>query len=641
MKCPSSRAAIVLFLSCILLFAAWTSGAGRALGRIFVLHPEANLPCAPALPLTALLYSCPPPDAAPACNASPPLPDAEGASCGGTSNAALAAFVEGLAVRERAPAVASFAVLAWPGAGSNGGAAAAPPQCWELGARHTLMLQALDAAGNTVDAGGEYLEAQLRGPLLAYRPRVLDLGSGRYTVEVHLPADELLAGQQVRLRVLRLWRRWGGLAVEDYRDEAEEFVALEADFTLSLLGEGSSWTACQGSSVALRHPGEILLPPPTQECRGVDFTDSLAWHGHWLRVAEGEGARCERGACSGDPTRLLTPWVYRLGSGVAGPHRAEGCYFHLFTPAEARDCVNGSWWHMTSDSQGRDFADTLLRDVLDVDTTGWHASDNAYQRIGYRFFDISGWRDPPAYPPGVFPTAERSDWPASPDGAGAFLFRISNHFIGHFDPYKDFYGLRTLLHPAWRSAQVQWLQNQLPRVPDLFLANSGTHDAIRCDDGVGSDRCFGPSGRRVLWDYLSDLENAVGVWQEMGAVFSNSTARRSCAPRWIWRGASAPGGQWRKFKANPQKLEVFDRLTHARLAGDTGAPGPPCPAPHRRWSFTGFFDMSWDAHFEGADRQGGPHYGSSNVEENCDGAKCRPVEIMHVHALLNALCPMP
>jgi hypothetical protein len=642
MNCTVWAAVGVFVLSCILIFSISTFTPYGTRWGLFGHSPEdQEEPCSVQLPLTALMYSCPPFDTAPVCNSSSSQPDAESTGCGGVSNGDLAAFVEDLPVRDSAPLVASFLVLAWPGGIT--GEVGAVPQCWELGARHTLMIQALDAAGDAVGVGGEFLEAQLKGPELAYRPRVLDLGDGRYTVEVHLPADELLSGQKVQLRVLRLWRRWGGLTVEEYKDEAVEIVAIDESFLLLVMSEDISGAmGCPANGAkALRRPGEVLLPPPSQECRDVDFTDTLAWHGHWLRVPNGVGAKCPHGACSGDPSRLLTPWVYRLGSGVTGPHRSEGCFFHLFHPQEARTCVNGSWWHMNSDSQGRDFADTLLLDVLDVDMTGWHISDNPNQRIGFRFFDLGGWRNPPAYPPGVFPKAEFNNWPASPAGADAFLFRISNDFIGHYDPFKDYYGMRTLTNPVWRATHVQWLRDQLPRVPDVFLASAATHDAIRCDDVSNRDLCFGPSGHSVISDFLSDLEGAVEVWHEMSAVFESSLLRSNCTPRWIWRGASAPGGHWRKFKANPQKLEVFDRLTQARLTNDKGAPGLPCPAPNRRWSFSGFFDMTWDDHFLGADRGGGPHYGSSNVEANCDGAKCRHVEIMHVHALLNTLCPRP
>ncbi len=619
---------------------------GATAAAIFFLHPSPNAPCAHLPPLTALMYSCPPPDAAPLCESlADTLSAGLNASCGGVSNAALAAFVESVQVHGRdAPAVESFAVLSWPGV-EQGEAA---PECWELGARHLLTLQALSATGSAVRAGGEYLEAQLRGPSVAYRPRVQDLGDGRYTVEVHLPADALLAGQQVKMRVWRLWRRWGGLALEDgFLDEAQELLALDVDFVLGLLeSDSSGGGGCPaGSSTARRLPGEVLLPPPTQECRGLDFTATLAWHGHWLRVDNGVGARCVPGACTGHPNRLLTPWVYRLSSGAAGLQQSGGCVFHIFSAAEARSCVNTSWWHMHSDSQGRDFADTLLKDVLDVDTTGWHTNENNFERFGFRVFDVAGWRAPVAYPAGVWPLAERNDWPESSHGDPAFLFKISNSFIGHPDPFEDYFGLRTLAYPGWLESELAQLERKVRErgAPAVFLANAGTHDAFRCDvSKVSRGQCtVAASGRKALWNYLEDLEFAVNAWHAIAEVLRNESSNGGGCTRWLWRGASAPGGLWRKFKANPQRLEVMDRLTHSRLASDSvPLSAQSCGAPPRRWSFTGFFDLSWDTHFEGADKHGGPHYGSSNTESNCAGAKCRHVEIMHVHALLNALCPV-
>ena len=85
------------------------------------------------------------------------------------------------------------------------------------------------------------------------------------------------------------------------------------------------------------------------------------WRGHWVAQPM-EAPACRPGACSGAPSGTLTqPWVYRL------PH----CAFHLFSPPQARACLNHSWLFASGDSTMLDSLGNLMVSTLGLATGGW------------------------------------------------------------------------------------------------------------------------------------------------------------------------------------------------------------------------------------------------------------------------------
>jgi len=377
------------------------------------------------------------------------------------------------------------------------------------------------------------------------------------------------------------------------------------------------------------------------------------WEGHWVAQPLG-GAACGEGACTGAPPGavLTAPWVYRLPE----------CHFHLFSPPEARACLNGSWLFSSGDSNFLDTAGNLLNATLALSNEpGWMDVPVAHPKG--RSFDIRGSRPgwnaslvhahtlvdfnpPPPAPEAWLPDAT---WPAA-----TFHFRVSN--IWNAAPAEGgaledqcCHGLLVVHRADWRGRHQSLLlpEGAAGRGPDVIFVNTGLHDGMRF-----SLHAY------ALRDFASELElSAVAWWARTlrgwaapaaaaGAGAEGAQGGGECKPRMIWRSTVAPAGRARLKRSNPQHLEVFNRLTAVALAGAGGGGrealrarggggGSGCARPfHTRsdeWSFLDMFDMTFPWHFDEAVSDGG-HYGrhfapgSDNVDK------------MQIQVLLNGLC---
>jgi hypothetical protein len=585
------------------------------------------------------LYACPP---------GSPL-----AGCGGLSNLELVEAVhkrffesgqpganasEAARCYARRSVAARFTVV-WPPSvppsevdtGSSGA------RCVELGVPHTLVLRAAGEDGAPVCGGGDYLEAALLGPTVRARPRTVDVGDGSYEVTLHLPDDPLLVGP-ASLAVTQLFRKFAGMAYfHNYVDDAPDEAVLRAT-AVSLVRFGGCGSAA---------PPARPRAPPTRSCRHVDFMAWPFWEGHWVAQPLAGSAPCAAGACVGAPPAavLTAPWVYRLPE----------CFFHLFSPPEARACLNGSWLFSSGDSNFLDTAGNLINATLGLHSEpGWMDVPAAHPKG--RSFDIRGSRpgwnaslvdprtlvdfnEPPPEPEAWLPDAT---WPAA-----RFHFRVSN--IWNAAPAESgaledqcCHGLMVVHNAGWRGRHQSLLlpNGAAGRGPDLVFVNTGLHDGMRFS--------LHPYALR---DFASELQlSAVDWWQGTLRGWA-SGGDGACKPRMIWRSSVAPAARARLKRANPQHLEVFNRLTAVAVAaagggrgrqalrerGDAQARGR-CARPFHtdsdEWSFLDMFDMTFPWHFTEEVSDGG-HYGRHF------GPGTDNVDRMQIQVLLNGICPAP
>ena len=521
------------------------------------------------------------------------------------------------------------------GGGGGSGGDGAPPRCVQLGVPHTLVIRAAGEDGRPVCGGGDYLEAALLGPTVRARPRTVDVGDGRYEVTVHLPDDPLLVGP-AKLSLGQLFRKFSGMAYfNNYVDDAPDAVVLgETEVRLARFG------GCGAAPAAV--PPHLLRAPPARSCRDVDFMAWPFWEGHWVAQPLAGGARCAPGACAGAPPGevLTLPWVYRLPE----------CHFHLFAPPEARACLNGSWLFSSGDSNFLDTAGNLVNFTLALHEPAWMDHPAAHPKG--RSFDMRGSR--PGWDPALVkvkyphlvdenPPPPRPDewapdalWPAAP-----FHFRLTNIWNAapfEHGPLEDqcCWGLMIVHQRDWRGKHQAMLQPEgaVGRGPDVMFINTGLHDGMRFS--------LHPYALR---DFASELElSAVGWWQHTLRGWA-SGGDGKCKPRMIWRHSVAPGGRARLKRANPQHLEVFNRLTAVAVAGAGGGGGREglraraagaCQRPFHtasdEWSFLDMFDMTFPWHFN-EDVSDGGHYGR-HFKVGADN-----VDRMQIQVLLNGLCP--
>jgi hypothetical protein len=530
------------------------------------------------------------------------------------------------ACRARVSAPAAWSVR-WPGeaeraAGAAPAAAGAPPRCVELGYPFSVALRARDAGGAGLCAGGDYVEAALAGARVRARPRTTDYGNGSYALEIFLPDDELLVGE-AELSARVLFRALGGLArASDYAARfGVDAVALPAE-RLRLVragGCGAAGVAAAAAAAAAARgaPPPPPLAPPAARCDEVDFTAAPFWDGHWVAQDRG-AAECAPGACFGSPAAaaLRADWVYRL----------RGCAFALRAPAAARGCLDGGWLFSSGDSTALDSLGNLLNSTLALD---------ARAALDVRARDAS-------HVPSVLPKGRSFDarGPWAPAAGGANMsFRATN--IWNAAPAEAglpedqcCHGVAVISNGGWRGRHEAALR-AAPEPPSLLIVNSGLHDGMRYS-----------LARTGLRDYASDVEIlAAPFWDSLGGWAARDGAR--CAPSLVWRATLAPAGTARTKRANPQFVEIMNRIVAGALlrgapprdaaarrarggcAGGARAPDAPGAAP--RWQFIDAFDMSFPWHFTNQVSDGG-HYGRHHCDE------CAHVDIFMQQVLLNGVC---
>ena len=614
------------------------------------------------------LYSCPP---------------HTGARCSGTSNSDLvdAAYEHiarqvanqsawgGGACQWRAPSPAHFTV-AWPaGVSAEAVAAAQAPGggaalCLPLGVPHALTLQARDAQGQPVCAGGDYLEAQLEGAGVRARPWTRDNGDGTYTLTLLLPDDELLVGS-ASLSVGHLFSGLAGLAWNPFWEAGSSRTALALPPTRLRFARWGSSDCLGGAPPAAAPPParpRHFLPAPTASCRTLDFMSQAFWRGHWVAQPANASA-CRAGACTGSPAGVLTqPWVYRL------PH----CALHLFSRRAARACLNGSWIFGSGDSTMLDTLGNLMVGTLGLATGGW-VDMPATQPRG-RNFDAPGewaqwnaslgsgpsgpmaenWR---GHLGGGGGEEEPGEEPGGGEPEGAFWGRFSNIWNAATETQGALHeqccqGLTVVHNQGWRGRHSALLGPWAPSGmgPDVLLVNSGMHDGMRFSLNLDSFR-----------DYALYMEESAPEW--WGALRDMASGgRAACAPRMVWRSTYAPAGSHRTKRSNPQHMEVFNRMAAMSIrardgerewgggGGEVEGAVPPMPPPavargsggacrrpqqgaRRHWDFIDAFDMSFPWHHDDKSSDGG-HYGR-HFAVGVDN-----VDRVMIQALLNGLCPL-
>ena len=401
-------------------------------------------------------------------------------------------------------------------------------------------------------------------------------------------------------------------------------------------------------------PPQYPVPPAAAgsmaSCRSVPFTDAPLWAGHWVNVAQLSPPGCAPPYCTGDAARLgdeAPGWVYRL----------PGCYFHLFSEAEARGCLGGAWLSLLGDSNHQDTARNLFHYVLGVQLV---PRGGALPRT----FDVARSFDAPPLTPPQQPLARGGR--GGSRGRRASL-RVSNLFTGHYETMGNNLGLRSLGHaglrarhwplvtgsdepPAAAAAAAGSPASGAPAgaaatppqpPPDAVVVNSGLHDAL-----------FMPGRKWSPQAFTDALADAQAFWATLLAAAdaaANATGRPP--PRLLWRHTVAPAGTVnRRLPLNPQKVEVQNRLTAGALlaaaaaaeaaGGGVGA-GARSP-PARRFGFIDAFDMTFPWHWDNTWSDGG-HYGRPPWHRNKGGrlvGSAHVVDVMLAHVLLNALCPL-
>ncbi len=529
-----------------------------------------------------------------------------------------------------------------------------PPSCVELGRPFTFKLIARDNNGARVCRGGDYVEALVIGETVRARVRSVDNGNGIYTLRLLLPDDARLVGD-VNLTMQLLFQALGGLARspsynDDYVDKPilpPTPLRFERAGGCSSGGTGSNSNPPSSSTSQQPQP----LVPPTRECSTFDFTSEPFWDGHWLRATDigRESGPCALSACTGAlPSNVLTsPWVYRL----------RNCLMRLYDPPAARMCMNGSWLFSSGDSNFLDTAGNILNNTLGLTVKDVIDMPAALPRG--RSFDVRG------------------QYPNVPDdGVGNvapywnnafFSFRIGN--VWNAAPFESgephmqcCHGVALSSNPEFRGKHEGLLRGPgaAGKGPDIIYVNSGLHDGMRYSLSQWGLRDFASDVIMLavpFWRGLRSLA-AKGQWGPPAEAENDF----ECQPRMFWRSTVAPAGVSRQKRANPQFVEIMNRIVASALqaagfsdpkgegaGADDGdgdemeeeendvkgrRKGQGCARPHHTatptWSFLDAFDLTFPFHMDNKWSDGG-HYGRHYWAESDH------VDRMLIQTLLNGL----
>ena len=250
----------------------------------------------------------------------------------------------------------------------------------------------------------------------------------------------------------------------------------------------------------------------------------------------------------------------------------------------------------------------------------------------------------------------------APHGRFNMSFRTGAIFNGGSEDRYNHDGVTVADSQGWVSRHAATWENfaryggQRGVLPTVLAINSGLHDGVHWGGGRVAP------GLDVLHRYQRASRRMQAHWRGLRAASATANARGAgqCHPRFLWLHSNAPGGAARAMPANPQKMELFNRLMAGDLVegelaeggwrgrGDGSGRGggaaagrvPGCPsALHTaapRLDFIDAFDMTFPFHWDNEYNNGG-HYGVST----CEGAqhgRCDAVALMIVHVLLNGLC---
>ncbi|XP_031494195.1 uncharacterized protein LOC116260193 [Nymphaea colorata] len=185
---------------------------------------------------------------------------------------------------------------------------------------------------------------------------------------------------------------------------------------------------------------------------------------------------------------------------------------------------------------------------------------------------------------------------------------ITSIFNGHSNVSLNFEGLSSLDHPEYRDLLRSYFAGST--LPDVIVMNSGLHDGIGC---------------RRASEFAENVARAAEFWDE---VLDGRRKR----PLIIYRTTVTVAGYTRPFAYNPQKMELYNGMV---LEG------------FRRKGLVGkvvdAFDMTFPWHYDN-NCSDGPHYGRPPAKSRWTGGQIGHqyfVDLMLVHVLLNAICPLP
>lgn len=511
------------------------------------------------------------------------------------------------------------------------------PPCYASGAVHEIVVTALDSKGNPLCRGGDFFEAIVFGPNFRTRLVLQDRNNGDYVLLLSLPIDKATWGF-INLTIALEHENFSGLApVPRWPPIGDPPRTMQYPVT-SMLIRAAPLDICLASLSAVSKGFGIPGTPPTDNsCRFVDFTAASSWGGHWVFLPEG---KCLTGVCTGDASVLNSPWVYRLGGLIRDERESDGdksfpipsCHFHIFSPIEARSCLNNSWMYFSGDSTFRDSLWNLMVHVLKLNMSHWFSIDNGPDT---RSFD-SLW----------------ADWPAD-SVSSSFRFRASNVFNGHFNEYLDGLGLATLDDFEWKKKQENLIEGDGNEAsPDIFFVTSGPHDAIR----------MSMSGIAGMAEHASFIKKGIDWWQKLSCI-SSDVCKRTRPPRFIWRTSPTPSlGYWKTL--NAQHLELLNIISTSMLREKKSDScdythkannSQKCnlqqhslniSLPNKMWSFLDFFDLTFSWHLKEPNTHPdfGVHYGLAKNRCYILGEpffpECNYVDIMGLHVLLNSVCPL-
>jgi hypothetical protein len=438
------------------------------------------------------------------------------------------------------------------------------PSCLEVGARYLATLMAEDQHGRPRACGGDYFEILLYGghqgparPAVLKRPWLVDTGTGNYTLELHVPALPLLAGDY-ELKVHMLFQQGAGFGLGGMlsqsstparlQDSADDLlVSLHWGVQGSCGGVGSGEQG-HGSTASRSDPS--LAANPTV-CHFTEMQDP-AWRGHWLRAPPEYALQpCQPPFCAPHSAPILAVmddntdlWVYRR----------EDCVFRLMHPRQARQCMHGKNVLGVGDSNMQDSLRNLMMHALQVDP-GFFIPET------------------PFVPPFSAPNLGRSfnfstSFPGtvSPEPFGelpSFDLSLGLMFSGHYDvTFSGGEGVRTYVHPGWLKEAAAWWRHY-DKPPDiLFVNDAGLHT---CQWAVGWGE---PDGMAKVQNYTREhalpwllKAHPLRSSPEEGGAFSASHQ----PPRLIFRNNIVPGHAFRGLNANPQSLEAINAITSNEL----------------------------------------------------------------------------
>ncbi|KAG0561121.1 hypothetical protein KC19_9G039100 [Ceratodon purpureus] len=335
--------------------------------------------------------------------------------------------------------------------------------------------------------------------------------------------------------------------------------------------------------------------PALRRCTDEDFS-LKAWSGRWNRHTWND--TCEirddgRFVCIDPNEECQEPWC----DGKVGALESNGwvysahCKFKIFTKDEAWDCLNKRWLFFWGDSNHEDTVRNLLNFVL-----GFPLEDVNYFR---RWFNG---------------TVHHPDNPQ-------YSLTITKIFNGHYEEAGNLIGLSSLRNDSYRALLTSYFNGT--RTPDTMVMNSGLHDAH-----------FYKHASEFAHD---GVDFAISFWQSLWTQSPPSIIYRTTV---AGAGFAKDGSHARDGVPNPHKMEIFNRIFVEKL--QQTLPG---------LKIVDAFDMTFPFHYD-LNHTDGVHYGRGPSKtpwpwHHIHGfSKATQVghqyfvDLMLVHILLNAICPL-